>query len=128
MHRTFDRVRFVVSLIVCLSVRPSVPHTPVLYQNDWTDRAGFGMNAFFHLCYNMLGEKSDISVDNGSSLWNFVPNCGLRKFRHGTRSRCQQNSSSVELVDCTCDGRRAADSRRYTLTAHTVYVLHVRRP
>jgi len=40
-----------------------------------------------------------------TSLWNFSPNSGFRKFCHDGRWCCQQNSSTVELVDHTYDGR-----------------------
>ena len=38
--------------------------------------------------------------------WTLSQNFGLRKFRHSSRSCCQQNSSRVELVDHTYEGRR----------------------
>jgi len=39
---------------VRLSVRPSVRHKPVLNRNDWTNRAGFGMEASFDLFHTVL--------------------------------------------------------------------------
>jgi len=44
--------RYLLSSCVRLSVR----HTPVLYLNDWTNRAGFGIEASFHLSYVVLQE------------------------------------------------------------------------
>ena len=35
----------------CLCVGPSVCHKPVLYRNDWTDRAGFWHGCFIHRSY-----------------------------------------------------------------------------
>ena len=43
----------------------------------------FGMAAFFHLSYTVLKGNSGISKNNDTSLWNFAPNSGLTKFRHG---------------------------------------------
>jgi len=41
----------VLAMSVCLSVRLSVRHKPVLYRHDRNNPAGFGMEAFFHLCH-----------------------------------------------------------------------------
>jgi len=42
-----------------------------------------------------------------TTLSNFASNSGPRKFRHDiSRSCCQQNASTVGLVDHTDDGRR----------------------
>jgi len=43
----------------------------------------FGMRASFHPSYTVLKGNSVISKNKGTSLWNFVLNSGLRKFRHG---------------------------------------------
>ena len=43
----------------------------------------FGMWASFHPSYIVLKGNSVISKKKGTSLWNFVLNFGLRKFRHG---------------------------------------------
>ena len=43
----------------------------------------FGMSASFHPSYTVLKGNSVISKIKGTSLWNFVLNSGLRKFRHG---------------------------------------------
>ena len=59
-------------------VRLSVRHKPVLYKNDWTNGAGFWHGVFkFHLSHTVL------KANMGTSLWDFVPNSGLGKFRHG---------------------------------------------
>ena len=39
--------------------------------------------------------------NKGTSLWNFVPNSWLRNIPTASRSRCQQNSSTVESVGDT---------------------------
>jgi len=41
------------------------------------------MLASFHPSYTVLKGNSVISKNKGTSLWNFVLNSGLRKFRHG---------------------------------------------
>ena len=46
--------QYLLSSCVRLSVRPSVCHKPVLYRNDWTNRAGFGMETSFHLSHTVL--------------------------------------------------------------------------
>ena len=42
----------------------------------------FCMEAFSDLSYSVLQENSDIYKNKGTSLWDCVPNSGLRKFRH----------------------------------------------
>jgi len=44
-----------------ISVRLSVRHKPVLYRNEWTNRAGFGTEASFHLFHTALKGKVGIS-------------------------------------------------------------------
>jgi len=56
-----------------VSVCPSVCHKPVLYRNDWTDRAGFGAEASFHLSHTVFYGNSGNSKNKGISLLNFAP-------------------------------------------------------
>jgi len=42
----------------------------------------------------------------GYFLWNFVLIQDLENFATASRSRCQQNSSTTELVDDTADATR----------------------
>jgi len=53
------------------------------------------MWASFHPSYTVLKGNSVISKNKGTSLWNFVLNSGLRKFRHGISivETCYQLSS-----------------------------------
>ena len=44
---------------------------------------GFGIGAFFDISYTVLHGNLGTFKNKGTSLWNFVPNSGLRKFRHG---------------------------------------------
>jgi len=94
----------VYAVVVC---RPSVRHNPVFYRNNWTNRAGFGMEASFHLgyptlCYKEIWVSPKIRALPSGTL-SQTPN--LENFATASRSRYQQNSSStstVELVDHTC--------------------------
>ena len=64
---------------VCLSVH----HKPVLYiEMTGQIELVFGMEASFHPSVVLQG-NSGISKNKGTSVWNFVPNSGLTKFRHG---------------------------------------------
>ena len=100
-------------VVVCLSVRLFVRHKPVLYRNDWTNRAGFGMDACFMSLYC---KEIWVSLRNkDTSVWNYVPDSGLRNFAT-TRSCCQQSSSTDELVHHTYDGRRAIWLKAHTFT------------
>jgi len=82
----------VYAVVVCPSVCPSVCHKPVLYRNKWTNRAGFGMEASTLSC-----KEIRLSPKLKNSLWDLVPNSGLRKLRHNTSI-----ALSTKLVD---DGR-----------------------
>jgi len=44
----------------------------------------------------------------------------FKKIATASRSCCQQNSSTVELVDRTCDGRRVVAARTFTTQPSTV--------
>jgi len=44
----------VLAMALCLSVRLSVCYKSVFYRNEWMNRAGFGMEASFHLSYAVL--------------------------------------------------------------------------
>jgi len=68
------------AMVVCPSVHPSVRHKPVLYRNDWTNRAVWH-GGFLPTILHCLVRK--LQKNKNTSLWNFVPHSGLRKFRHG---------------------------------------------
>jgi len=63
-----------------MSVRPSVRHKPVLYQNEQTDRAGLCPRNFLWRISQtvLLYRNSGTSKNKGTSLWNFVPNSGQK--------------------------------------------------
>ena len=64
-------------------------------ETDELIELGFGMWASFHPSYTVLKGNSVISKNKGTSLWNFVLNSWLRKFRHGISivETCYQLSS-----------------------------------
>ena len=65
---------------------------------------GIGMWASFHPSYTVLKENSDISKNKGTSLWNFVLNSGLRKFRHRTSyGKGHLRGGRVPGTPCTKD-------------------------
>ena len=63
-------------------VSVSVCHKSVFYQNGWTNRAGFGTGASFHLSYTVFYRNIGVFKNKGTSLWNFDPNSGFKKNRH----------------------------------------------
>ena len=87
-----------------VSVRLSITSRSFI-ETDERIRQFFGTGASFDLC--TLHYKSS-SKNKGTSHRNFVSYSGLRKFRHGKWRVFSKNSSTFELVDYTCDGRRDA--------------------
>jgi len=89
-------------------VRPSVCHKPVLYRNDWTNRAGFRHGSFFpsipHCVIWKYGYLQKTKVL--PCLRKFVVNSGLGKFRHG-----KSIALSTKLVVVVC-WRHLYDDRR----------------
>ena len=104
---------------VCLSVRQSV-----LCRNDWTNRAGFGMKACFHISHDVLqGNLSHEEIwifhkirVGPTSTWNFVPNSGLRKFRHG--KSIALSTKLVVVVDSRACWRHLYDRQRGVAVYH----------
>jgi len=81
---------------LCLSV---TIHKLVFYRNRWTNRAGFGMGASFHLSYTVLKGKSGISKNKGTFLRNFVPNPDVEHFASAYRSSKRVIDFVIEKVD-----------------------------
>jgi len=81
-------------LAMGLCLRPSVTSRSSI---ETDERIGlvFGMGASFDLSYTVLYGNSCTFKNKGTSLWNFAPNFGLRKFRHGISivEACYQLSS-----------------------------------
>jgi len=84
-------------------------HKPVLYWNDWTNRAHFWHGDFPPLSHTVLKGNFGISNNQGTSLWDFVPNSGLGKFRH---SKSIALSTTLVVVDGRACWRHLYDSRR----------------
>jgi len=69
--------------------------------------------AFLNVCYAVFVKNWGYLQNKGSPLWNFVPNSGLEKFRHGTPTvgECDINSDSGRSgIDSTW--RRRVDGTR----------------
>jgi len=88
------------SAVLAMGLCPSVCVRPSITSRCSTKMAErielvFGMRASFHLSYTVLKRKSVISKNKSTSLWNFVLNSGLRKFRHciSIVEKCYQLSS-----------------------------------
>jgi len=69
------------SSCVCPSVRPS--HAGIFFETTGRIEVVFGMWAIFTYPVQFLQRNWDTSVNTGTTLWNFAPNSGLGKFRHG---------------------------------------------
>jgi len=109
-----------IAVVVC----PSVRHKPVLYRNDRTNRAGFGMelpSTYHTLCYEEIWVSPKIRVLLSGTLFQ-TPD--LENFATSSRSSCEHNSSSssstVELVDDTYT--TIDESRLFTTSRSTVTV------
>ena len=60
-----------------------------------------GTEAFFYLSHAVLYGNSGISKSNDTSLWNFVPKSGLKKFSHDIMvARESGRESSFENKYC----------------------------
>ena len=66
-----------------VSVCPSVRHKSVFYRNGWTNWAGFWHVSFLPPVLHCVKSKFGYLQNKGTSLWNFVLNSGVKKFRHG---------------------------------------------
>jgi len=80
------------------------------------------MWASFHPSYTMLKGNSVISKNKGTSLWNFVLNSGLRKFRHGISivEPCYQLSSrkvdAPSMINWAVVGQLSPTLNHYSLS------------
>ena len=93
----------VLAIGLCLSVCLSVSYKSVFYRNGWTNRASFWHVSFLPPVLHCVKRKFGYLQNKGTSLWNFVLNSGLRKFRHGISivETCYQLSS--RKVDAQSD-------------------------
>jgi len=82
----------VYAVIACMSVCSSVYHKPVVYQNDWTNRAGFWHGSFIPplppLCCKEIWVSQTRTLPSGT-LSRTPENLATT-----SRSRCHRNSSS----------------------------------
>ena len=92
----------------------SVCHKSVFRRNDWTDRAGFGMEAPVHICCTMCYKEIQIStkirVLPSGSLFK-TPD--FRTFRHGTSivaTCCQHSSTKMDAQRDKLDRRQSAEA------------------
>ena len=96
-----------------MSFRLSVRHKTALYRN--TGRVGLLLSTYRTLCF-----KEIVYLQNkGTFLWNFVRNCEIKNLAKASRSRCQQDSSTVDPVDdtyTTVDESWLFTTRRSTVT------------
>ena len=79
-------------------VSVSVCHKSVFYQNGWTNRAGFGTGASFHLSYTVFYRNIGVFKNKGTSLWNFDPNSGFKKNRHSISHRTSSSAAGKVTV------------------------------
>ena len=82
-----------VSVCLCRSVTSRIQVTSLI----WLKRSSwFWHGGFLPPVLHCVTRKFGYLQNNGTSLWNFVPNYGLRKFRHG---------KSIALLTEPVDGR-----------------------
>jgi len=102
-------------------VRPSVRRKPVLHRKDWTNRAGFLAWRLLYICPILCYKEISVSrklryIDPCKTLSETLY---LENFATACRSRCQQNSSTAELVHdtyTTVDESWLFTTRRSTVT------------
>ena len=75
-----------------------VCHKLEFYRNGWTVRVdSFLYGCFFRSILSCILRKFGVLQNKGISLWNFVPDCGLKRFRYSP-------STVVNLVKLTAVG------------------------
>jgi len=82
-----------------------------------TSQSSVETAGWIELGFFVGGFLRPISNYTGTSLWNFVKTPDFKNFVTASRSCCQQNSSMIDLTDCTCGGRRAVAGRT---TSHII--------
>jgi len=98
-----------VRLSVYPSVRPSVT-PPALYRNYWTTEAGIWHEGFLPPIPHYVIRQFGYLQKWGTCLWNFVSNCGLRKFRHA--KSIALSAKLVAVVDGRVCRQHRYDNRR----------------
>ena len=95
--------RCLLSSCVCLSVNPSVGPSQVGTVSKRLDELSSC------LAWRLPFTYPTISKNKGTSFWNFVPNSGLRKFRHGKSIAL---STKLVVVDGRVCRRHLYDNRQ----------------
>ena len=92
------------AVVVCPSVCLSVRQKPVLYRNDYADKAGFWQDSFVWpvICYKEIRVPPKMRVLPFGTLPQTLD---LENFATASRWCGQQNSLMVEPADYTYDGR-----------------------
>ena len=77
LSRVSIACRYASRRICCrVSLSPFVCHKPMLYRNDWTNRAGFWHGGFLPSTLHCVVRKSLSPKIKNLSLWNFATNRG----------------------------------------------------
>ena len=108
-HRATLYARAVYAVVVCLSVCLSVCHKPVLYRNDWTNRASIWHAGFLPPIPYCVIRKFGLLQKLGHFSLELCPKSGRRKFRHGNSIAL---STKLVVVDGRACWRHLYDSRR----------------
>ena len=90
------------SAVLAVALCLSVCHKSDSVKNGWTDRSDFCSGRFFWPVLPSGVRKFVTFQNNGTSLWNFVPNSRLREFCHVpliVATCCQLGST---LVNARC--------------------------
>ena len=127
--RRHQNIRYASAVYVmapCLCICPSVRHNPVWYRNDWTNRAGFALelpSSYPTLHYKgILVPPKIMALPSGT----LPQTMGLENFATACRWRYQQNSSTVELVNCASNCLRVVDGRTQFITRRSTVTLWLR--
>jgi len=101
-------------------VSVSVCHKSVFYQNGWTNRAGFGTGASFHLSYTVFYRNIGVFKNKGTSLWNFDPNSGFEKNRHSISHRTWSSAAGKVTVGLASHWPCVTDSSVFSTYSYSV--------
>jgi len=88
----------------CCCMCPSVHYTPVLYRNDWTNRADFWHSTCPIVCYKEIWVSSKIRVHPSGTLSQTPDSVKKISPQQVDRAvnKTSRSLSMIELVDDTC--------------------------
>jgi len=89
----------VYAVVVCLSVCLSLRHKPVLHRNDRTNWVVLGHGGFLPPVPYCVAR---ISKNYSTSLCDFVPNSGLREYRHRNSISLSTKPVIVDVDGLAC--------------------------